>query len=85
MAGKVRLSSAQIEDQIKALQAKLAKAKAKAKESTTRFSMEIRKRLKNIMENHALELTDAEYNVIANPCEIVEKMYFDQVTAQKPR
>ena len=82
MAGKVRLSSAQIEEQIKAMQAKLAKAKTK--ESTIRFSLEIRKRLKNIMENHAVELTDAEYNVIVNPCEIVEKMYFDKVTEKKP-
>lgn len=82
MARGKSLSSAEIEDQIKALQAKLAKAKAK--ESTRRFSLEIRKRLKNIMDNHAVELTDAEYNVIVNPCEIVEKMYFDQVTARKP-
>lgn len=84
MARGVSLSSAKIEEQIKALQAKLAKAKAKAKESTRRFSLEIRKRLKNIMENHSVDLTDAEYNVIVNPCEIVEKMYFDQVTARKP-
>lgn len=82
MARGVSLSSAKIEEQIKALQAKLAKAKAK--ESTTMFSLEIRKRLKNIMENHSVELNDAEYNVIVNPCEIVEKMYFDQVTARKP-
>lgn len=82
MARGVILSSAKIEEQIKALQAKLAKAKAK--ESTTRFSLEIRKRLKNIMENHSVELTDAEYNVIVNPCEIEEKMYFDKVTAWKP-
>ena len=82
MAGKVRLSSAQIEEKIKALQKKLEKAKAK--ESTIRFSLEIRKRLKNIMDNHAVELTDSEYNVIANPCEIVEKMYFDYVNARKP-
>ena len=81
MARGVSLSSAQIEEQIKNLQAKLAKAKAK--ESTTRFSLEIRKRLKNIMENHAVEMTVAEYNVICNPCEIVEKMYFDHVTARK--
>lgn len=82
MARRVSLSSAKIEEQIKELQIKLAKAKAR--ESTTRFSLEIRKRLKNIMDNHAVELTDAEYNVIVNPCEIVEKMYFDQVTARKP-
>ena len=80
MARKVRLSSAQIKEQIKVLEARLAKAM----ESTTRFSMEIRKRLKNIMDNHAVERTEAEVNVIVSPCEILEKMYFNKKIKCKP-
>lgn len=67
-------TSADIEQEIKALQEKLAKAKQR--ESKNRFSVETRKRLNAIMENHNVKLSDAEINVIVNPCENAERLYF---------
>lgn len=67
-------TSADIEQEIKALQEKLAKLKQR--ESKNRFSVETRKRLNAIMENHNVQLSDAEINVIVNPCENVERLYF---------
>lgn len=51
-------TSAEIEQEIKALQEKLAKAKQR--EAKNRFSVETRKRLNAIMENHNVKLSDAE-------------------------
>lgn len=67
-------TSVEIEQEIKALQEKLAKAKQR--EAKNRFSVETRKRLNAIMENHNVKLSDAEINVIANPCENAERLYF---------
>lgn len=70
----------QLEDDLKKLQHKIALAKIK--QSKTRFSTELRKRLKAIMDNHNVSLTDSEINVIVNPCEICENLYFNKANRE---